>query len=78
MSYAFNDKCPRGTCSINIYNALNEERGIMKFSTEIKADMIAMTTHGRTGFMKMISPSITESLVNHSNLPVLSVNINSK
>lgn len=74
----FLKKCPRGTCTINIYNALNEERGIQKFAGQIKADVIALTTHGKTGFMKMISPSITESLVNHSDIPVLSVNINAK
>lgn len=74
----FLKKCPRGTCSINIYNALNEERGIQKFAEKINADVIALTTHGKTGFMKMISPSITESLVNHSNIPVLSVNIKNK
>lgn len=75
---AFLKKCPRGTCTINIYDALNEERGIQKFAEAIKADMIALTTHGKTGFMKMISPSITESLVNHANTPILSVNVNSK
>jgi nucleotide-binding universal stress UspA family protein len=72
---AFLEMCPRGTCSINIYNALNEERGIQKFSESINADVIALTTHGKTGFMKMLSPSIAESLVNHSSFPVLSVNI---
>jgi len=75
---SFLKKCPRGTCSMNIYNALNEERGIQKFAEKINADVIALTTHGKTGFMKMISPSITESLVNHSNSPILSVNIKSK
>lgn len=72
---AFLKKCPKGTCSTNIYNALDEERGIIKFAKTINADVIAMTTHGKTGFMKMISPSITESLANHSDVPVLSVNI---
>ena len=75
----FMDKCPReGKCSMNVFNALNEERGILKFSEKIKADVIALTTHGKTGFMKMLSPSITESLVNHSNVPVLSINIKPK
>lgn len=74
----FLKKCPKGTCTINIYNALNEERGIQKFAEKINADVIALTTHGKTGFMKMISPSITESLVNHAKIPVLSVNINPK
>lgn len=72
----FLKKCTKGECTINVYNALNEERGILKFSEKINADAIAMTTHGKTGFMKLISPSITESLANHSELPVLSININ--
>lgn len=74
---AFLKKCPRGNCSINIFNALNEERGIQKFAETIHADLIALTTHGNTGILKMISPGITESLVNHSDIPILSVNINS-
>lgn len=74
----FLKKCPKGTCTINIYNALNEERGIQKFSEKISSDIIALTTHGKTGFVKMIAPSITESLVNHSESLILSVNINSK
>jgi len=73
---AFLEKCPRGNCTINIFNALNEERGIHKFAKNINADVIALTTHGKTGFIKMISPSITESLINHSDIPILSVNIN--
>ena len=75
---AFLKKYPKNTCTLNIYNAFNEERGIQKFAKSIKADMIALTTHGKTGFIKMISPSITESLVNHANTPILSVNINSE
>lgn len=75
----FMKKCPRDRkCSMNVFNALNEERGILKFAENIKADVIALTTHGKTGFMKMLSPSITESLVNHSSVPVLSINIKPK
>lgn len=73
---AFLKKCPKGNCSINIFNALNEERGIQKFTESSKSDMIALTTHGKTGFLKMISTSIAESLANNSPVPVLSVNIN--
>ncbi|MBD80957.1 MAG: universal stress protein UspA [Crocinitomicaceae bacterium] len=72
---AFLETCSRGTYSINIYNALNERRGIQKFSESINADVIALTTHGKTGFMKMLSPSIAEGLVNHSSFPILSVTI---
>ncbi|WP_428741338.1 universal stress protein [Tenacibaculum sp.] len=71
----FLKKYPKDTYSINIFNALDEERGIKKFTKSIKADMIALTTHGKKGFMRMISPSITESLVNHASVPILSVNL---
>ena len=72
----FLKKCPRGTCSINIYNAATEEQGIQKFANSIAADLIAITTHGRSGFRRIFSSSITEKLVEESDKPVLSVNIN--
>lgn len=74
---SFLKECPEANCTLNIYDAFNEERGIQKFAESISTDVIALATHGKSGFMKMISPSITESLVNHSDIPVLSVNINS-
>lgn len=63
------------TCSINIYNAPDEERGIREFATRQKADLIAIATHSRTGFMSMMSQSIIESLANHADTAVLSLNI---
>lgn len=62
-------------CTINIYNDLSEEEGILSFATEIGADMIAMTTHGRTGLMHLISGSIAEDVVNHTKRPVWTLNI---
>lgn len=59
----------------HIFNAFDEESGIIKFSKTNGIDLIATTTHGKSGFMQMLSPSITESLANHSSLPVLSVNL---
>ncbi len=73
---AFLKHCPRGgTCSINIYNALDEERGIRHFAKRQNADMIAITTHGKTGFLGMMSKSIAESLVNHAETSILSMNL---
>jgi len=60
---------------IHIYNAFDEEGGILKFAHEHNIDVISTSTHGKSGFMQMLSPSVTESLANHSSLPVLSVNI---
>ncbi|WP_026952923.1 universal stress protein [Algoriphagus mannitolivorans] len=53
-----------------IYNSLSEESGILEFADDIDADLIAMTTHGRTGLIHLITGSIAEDVVNHSKRPV--------
>ena len=59
----------------NIFNDTIEEDGIIYFAEEIDAGMIAMATHGRTGFAHLLSGSIAEDVVNHSNRPVLTFNM---
>jgi nucleotide-binding universal stress UspA family protein len=66
---------PGNSFKIHIFNAFDEESGILKFSKANNIDIIATTTHGKSGFIQMLSPSVTESLANHSSLPVLSVNL---
>lgn len=58
-----------------IYNDLSIEEGILNFSRSIDADMIAMATHGRTGFFHVVNGSLTEDIVNHTTFPVLSVKL---
>lgn len=58
-----------------IYNSMNEGRGIDKYSRTERVDLIAMTTHGRKGLLRFISPSITEEIINNADVPVLSINI---
>ena len=53
-----------------VYNSLSEEAGIIEFADDIDADLIAMTTHGRTGLLHLITGSIAEDVVNHSKRPV--------
>ena len=53
-----------------VYNSLSEESGIIEFADDIDADLIAMTTHGRTGLLHLITGSIAEDVVNHSKRPV--------
>ncbi len=60
--------------SINIYNSYSEEEGIRDFAKENNADLIAMTTHGRTGLSHLFLGSIAEEVTNHSVLPVLTFN----
>lgn len=57
--------------TINVYNDLSEEEGIIYFSDSIDADLIAMATHGRTGFAHVMAGSIAEDVVGHAKRPVL-------
>lgn len=57
--------------TLQIFNDVSEEEGIIYFADKVKADLIAMSTHGRTGFAHLISGSIAEDVVNHSKRPVL-------
>jgi nucleotide-binding universal stress UspA family protein len=57
--------------TINIFNDLSEEEGIIYFADSIDADLIAMATHGRTGFAHVLAGSIAEEVVSHSKRPVL-------
>ncbi|MBL7843534.1 MAG: universal stress protein [Cyclobacteriaceae bacterium] len=57
--------------TVNVFNDITEEEGIIYFAESINADMIAMATHGRTGFAHVLAGSIAEDVVNHSKRPVL-------
>lgn len=56
--------------TVNVFNDYSEEEGILHFADSIEADLIAMATHGRTGFAHVIVGSIAESIANHSKRPV--------
>ena len=57
--------------TMQIFNDVTEEEGIIYYAEKVNADLIAMATHGRTGFSHLISGSIAEDVVNHSKRPVL-------
>lgn len=57
--------------TINVFNDLTEEEGIIYFAESIDADLIAMATHGRTGFAHVLAGSIAEDVASHSRRPVL-------
>ena len=61
--------------STQIYNDVNIESGIINFTSSIDADLIGLCTHGRTGFAHFFNGSISEDLVNHSTLPVITFKI---
>ena len=61
--------------TLNVYNDLNIEKGIMNFSQSINADLIGMSTHGRQGISHFFNGSISEDLVNHAKRPVITFKI---
>jgi nucleotide-binding universal stress UspA family protein len=57
--------------TINVFNDVSEEEGIIYFADSVNADLVAMSTHGRTGFAHVLAGSIAEEVVSHSRRPVL-------
>ena len=49
----------------------NVEDGILNYTLKVKADAMAMITHGRKGLGHLFGGSISEDVVNHSKLPVV-------
>ncbi|ALM20870.1 universal stress protein UspA [Nonlabens sp. MIC269] len=58
-----------------IYNDQSVEEGVFNFSKDIKADVIGMATHGRRGLSHFFNGSVSEDVVNHSSLPVITFRI---
>jgi len=65
------EKCGLSNYDVHVFNEASEEEGIIYFAEYIKADMIAMATHGRTGLAHLLTGSIAEDVVNHAKRPVL-------
>ena len=59
----------------HIFNERTVHAGILEATKRVGANMIAMETHGRSGFARFVYGSQTESIVNHADVPVLSMKI---
>jgi nucleotide-binding universal stress UspA family protein len=57
------------------YNDYEVEDGIFNYSNQYGVDAIALPTHGRRGISHFFSGSISEDLVNHSKIPVITFKI---
>ena len=69
----FQQLCEPFQSEIHIYRDFTVEQGIRSFAEEIGARLIAMSNHNRHPLKRMLIGSNVEALVNHSHLPVLSV-----
>lgn len=68
---AFINDFDLGDYTLNIYNDVSVEAGILNFSKVIDADVILLNTSGRRGLSHLFNGSIGEDLANHAKLPVV-------
>ena len=61
--------------NVIIYNDYTIQLGVINGANTLKADLIAMPTHGRQGLSHFFNGSIGEDVVNHSTLPVITFKI---
>ena len=61
--------------TLNIYNDLSIESGILHFAETIDAGLIGIGTHGRKGLSHFLNSSLSGDLVNHSKRPVITFKI---
>ena len=51
---------------------------ILKVADEVHADMIAMSTHGRSGVQRWLMGSVADRVVHHAHIPVMLIHPLSK
>ncbi|MDG2194856.1 MAG: universal stress protein [Polaribacter sp.] len=61
--------------SIHTYNDVSIEKGIVNFAKEINADLIALSTHGRSGLSHLFNGSISKNLTKSALRPVITFKI---
>ncbi|MEZ4777831.1 MAG: universal stress protein [Flavobacteriaceae bacterium] len=61
--------------TLNIYNDTSVEKGVLGFAKDTQAQLIGMSTHGRKGISHFFNGSVSEDLVNHANMPVMTFKI---
>ena len=59
----------------HIYNHYNVEAGLLEFSREINASLIAISNHGRSDLSGLFIESIPENLIRFSDFPILSIRV---
>ena len=69
----FEEACKPLVCKSHVYRDISIDEGIRSFAREWDADLIAISNHERHPLKRMLAGSNVEMLVNHSNLPVLTI-----
>lgn len=59
----------------NVVKYGNEAAGILKTASDYDADLIVMSTHGTSGFQRLVSGSVTDKVIRAATCPVLALPI---
>ena len=57
--------------SLDVITSDNVPRGVVQYAEEHGVDLIALSTHGRSGLRRMVLGSAAEGILRHSHVPVL-------
>lgn len=60
---------------ISIYSDVSVEKGILNFSKDINADLIALSTHGRSGLAHLFTGSVIKNLSKSALKPMLTIKV---
>ena len=60
-----------GDIAIDVHISEGIAKGIVEYGNAKDVDMIAISTHGRTGFRHLVLGSVAEAVLRHSHKPVL-------
>lgn len=60
---------------INVYSDVSVEKGILNFSKEINADLITLSTHGRSGLSHLFTGRVTKNLSKSTLKPMMTIKV---
>ena len=60
---------------LKVFHSADTEDGILKYASEVDADLIAVITHGRSGLAHFFFGSLAEDLVKDARMPVMSMHM---
>ncbi|MFT6320717.1 MAG: nucleotide-binding universal stress UspA family protein [Granulosicoccus sp.] len=69
----FKNLCEGYNCKTHFYRDLSVDVGVRHFSEEVEADLIVVSNQNRRPLKRIFSGSNVEALVNHCEMPVLSL-----
>jgi len=58
--------------STEVVRGDNVPEAVVRFAAEHDVDLIALSTHGRTGFRHLALGSVAEAIIRHATVPVIS------